>query len=71
MHLAMRLHLAAAAKRVTKPSFKIPYGQNEPPAVPEDPDYEELANGSFKCLYCNRVLKTEAGIIKHVQDKHQ
>jgi len=38
-------------------------------------DYEETDDGSFRCLICakdgvDKVLKTEAGMIKHIQDKH-
>jgi len=40
-----------------------------------DIEYEKLANGSFLCLKCKsegdeKILKTELGMIKHIQDKH-
>ena len=32
----------------------------------EEVDYEELTDGTFHCLHCGRILKTESGIIRHV-----
>jgi len=37
-------------------------------------DYEEIVeNGKtkYKCLHCGHVLKTEQGMIDHVEDKHR
>ena len=68
MHLAMRLHLAAAAAKKAKKAKKpIPDAKN----VEETPDYAELADGKFRCLHCGHTLGTETGIINHVEDKHQ
>lgn len=47
--------------------------------VPEDDDveveYEELEDHSYKCLLCakegiEKVLKTEEGMLKHIESKH-
>jgi hypothetical protein len=40
------------------------------PEPEETPDYDELDDGSFQCLHCDKVYKTEKGIVKHVEDKH-
>jgi|GEM_PF-5638334 len=41
-----------------------------------DFDYEETDDGRFECLVCKRegeekILKTEKGIIDHIEDKHR
>jgi len=34
-------------------------------------DYEELSEGYFKCLHCGKIYKTEGGVIRHIESKHQ
>lgn len=56
-----------------------------PPVEPDDDvededeeeagDYEELSDGSFKCLLCDiegeeKILKTEKGMINHIESAH-
>jgi len=32
-------------------------------------DYEPLDDGTFKCRYCDKILKTEKGIVNHVDNE--
>jgi len=56
-----------------------PEGDDEPEEEEEEEEeeasYEELPDGRFQCLICKlnveeKILKTEKGMIDHIQDKH-
>jgi hypothetical protein len=46
----------------------------EPPKEEPKPDYEELEDGSFKCLHCDKTYKAnsraEEYVRKHVEKEH-
>lgn len=47
--------------------------EREPKAPSDDDevdDYEEKKDGTFQCLHCEKKLKTEVAMIRHIESKH-
>ena len=34
-------------------------------------DYEEMEDGSFSCLHCEKILKREKAMLKHIEKMHK
>lgn len=58
------------AKAEPLPKLSVLEPKEDVVAESRDDDYEELADGGFRCLHCGKVLKAEARMIKHVENSH-
>jgi len=63
----------APAEEKAPPKVVLPPKEPEVNVKPEY-DYEEVGKGkkrTFKCMHCEKTLRTEKGMLNHVDKKHR